>query len=237
MEEILKVKNITKNFGSIRAVSNIDFHLNKGEIVGLIGPNGAGKSTFLNIISGILQPDNGKIFFKGEDITNIKPYKICRKGIVKTSQIIQPLTKLTVFENIYIASIFGGNIAAKKATEFCEKILKFTNLEKIKMKKSNELSLPERKRLEFARALATKPEIILLDENMSGLSSGEIDEALKLIKNINKMGITIVVVEHIMKVIKNLCSRIVVFNYGEKIADGTLEQVFNDSRVEKAYFG
>jgi branched-chain amino acid transport system ATP-binding protein len=237
MEKILEIKNLTKNFGSLKAVSKVNLDVLKGEILGLIGPNGAGKSTFLNLLTGSITPDSGKILFKKRNITGEKPYKICRMGIAKTSQLVQPFTRLTVFENVFLAATYGAGLSSEKAENFANEILKFTSLYKIKDKLSDKLSVPERKKLELSRALATEPEILLLDENMSGLTVKEIEEALDLIKEINSRGISIVVVEHVMKVIKSISKRIVVLNYGEKIADGLPDEVFNSKEVEKAYFG
>jgi branched-chain amino acid transport system ATP-binding protein len=237
MEKILETNKIVKNFGALRAVSEVDFHLAKGEILGLIGPNGAGKSTLLNIVAGIIQPTSGEILFKGKNITGKRSHSLCKLGIVKTSQIVQPFTQLTLFQNIYLAAIFGGRETSVKATDTANKLLEFTKLFHLKNNLANELSVPQRRRLEFARALATSPEILLLDENMAGLTPKEIDDSLQLIREINSRGISIIIVEHIMRAVKGVSHRIVVLNYGEKIADGEPDKVLENEEVQKAYFG
>ncbi len=237
MEKILEANKVVKNFGALRAVSEVDFHLLKGEILGLIGPNGAGKSTLLNIMAGIISPSSGKIFYKGKDVTGKKSYSLCKLGIVKTAQIVQPFTKLTLFENIYLAAIFGGKKNSKDATNIANELLEFSGLFSLKNNLANELSVPQRRRLEFARALATSPEVLLLDENMAGLTPKEIDDFLLLIKKINSKGISIIIVEHIMRAVKGVSHRIIVLNYGEKIADGEPDKVLENEEVQRAYFG
>ena len=219
------------------AVANVNIEVEKGEVLGLIGPNGAGKSTLLNIIAGVFPPSKGKIIFKEMDITGKKANEICKLGIAKTSQIVKPFTKLTVFENVYLGAVYGAGLTKKKAIEKTEEIIEFTKLNKYKNKLADSLSVPERRKLEFARALATEPQILLLDENMAGLTPKEIDDSLDLIREINSNGITIIIVEHIMRAVLGVAKRIVVLNYGEKIADGKPEEVLNDKRVLEAYFG
>ena len=237
MEKILETKNLTKSFGALKAVDSVSISLYKGEILGLIGPNGAGKSTFLKLITGIIKPDYGKIFLKNKNITNLKPYKICRLGIAKTSQIVKPFTNLTIFENIYLAAINGGNFSSSIAKNYTYEILEFVGLYPLKEKIANEINLLEKKKLELARALATNPDVLLLDENMSGLTSKEIEEALITIRKINEKGISIIIVEHIMKIIKSLSNRIIVLNFGKKIADDLPESICNNREVLEAYFG
>jgi len=237
MEKIFEAKGIVKNFGALTAVANVDISMSRGEIIGLIGPNGAGKSTFLNIIAGILQPTEGKIFFKGNDITFGKADKICKLGIVKTAQIVQPFTKLSLFQNVYLAAVYGGGLSKREAIDKTEELLEFTKLFSLQNKLANELSVPQRRRLEFARALATLPEILLLDENMAGLTPREIDDSLELIREINAKNVSIIIVEHIMRAVVGVAKRIVVLNYGEKIADGETDRVLNDKKVLEAYFG
>ncbi len=237
MEKIFEAKGIVKNFGALTAVANVDIELRRGEILGLIGPNGAGKSTFLNIIAGILPPSEGKIFFKGNDITFNKSDKICKLGIVKTAQIVQPFTKLTLFENIYLGAVYGGGLSKGEAIDKTDELLDFTKLYSLRNNLANELSVPQRRRLEFARALATLPEILLLDENMAGLTPREIDDSLELIKEINSKNVSIIIVEHIMRAVVGVAKRIAVLNYGEKIADGDTSVVLNDKEVQEAYFG
>ena len=237
MEIFFQTKKLTKSFGALVAVMEVDFSLKKGEIVGLIGPNGAGKSTFLNVVAGILRPTSGEIIFKDKNITGKKAHYICRLGIVKTAQIVQPFTKLTLLENVYLGAVYGGGKSHKEAMKISEEILEFVGLGNLKKNLASELSVPQRRRLEFARALATEPEILLLDENMAGLTPKEIDDMLELIREINRKGITIVVVEHVMRAVMGVAERIVVLNYGEKIAEGEPEIVMNNPEVQKAYFG
>ncbi len=237
MEIFFETKKLTKFFGSIKAVYNVDLKLKKGEIVGLIGPNGAGKTTFLNIITGVHPPTSGKIIFKNRNITNLKPHKICRLGIVKTSQIPNPFLNLTLIENVFLAATYGGGSSKKQALIKSEKILEFVGLKENKDKLASQLNISERRRLELARALATNPEILLLDESMAGLTLNEIEIMMKLIKEINKSGVAVIFVEHIIKIVLKLANRLIFFNNGEKILEGDPEIVINSKIVKKAYFG
>jgi len=237
MDIFFETKELTKSFESLTALNRIDFKLEKGEIVGLIGPNGAGKSTFLNVIAGLLKADSGKIIFKNRDITNKKAHEICHIGIVKTSQIVKPFTNLTLLENVYLASIYGAKRDKIYALNKANELLEFFNLYSVKDYYASQLNIHQRRRLEFARALATEPEIILLDECMAGLLPGEIEEMIEIIKEIHRWGVTVVIVEHILKAVMDVAGRVVVFNYGEKIADGEPDKVLNSPDVQKAYFG
>lgn len=237
MEIFFETRRLTKYFESLVAVNKVDFKLKKGEIVGLIGPNGAGKSTFLNIIAGLLKADSGRVIFKNREITNRKAHEICRIGIVKTSQIVKPFTNLKVIENVYLASIYGAKRDKKYALKKAYELLEFFNLDSKKNYYAFQLNIQQRRRLEFARALATEPKIILLDECMAGLLPGEMDEMINIIKEINKQGITVVIVEHNIKAVLSVAKRVVVLNYGEKIADGPSEEVLNNPAVQEAYLG
>ncbi len=237
MEIFFETRRLTKYFESLVAVNKVDFKLKKGEIVGLIGPNGAGKSTFLNIIAGLLKADSGRVIFKNREITNRKAHEICRIGIVKTSQIVKPFTNLKVIENVYLASIYGAKRDKKYALKKAYELLEFFNLDSKKNYYAFQLNIQQRRRLEFARALATEPKIILLDECMAGLLPGEMDEMISIIKEINKQGITVVIVEHNIKAVLSVAKRVVVLNYGEKIADGPSEEVLNNPAVQEAYLG
>jgi len=233
---LLEMKKVKKAFGGLIAISNVDIYLEKGEILGMIGPNGAGKTTIFNIISGFYQCDEGKIRFKGEDITNCSPDEICKKGIARTFQVVKPFTNLTVLQNVMIGAlnrVKDVSEARKTALE----ILKYTMLDKRTDQLAGNLSTPERKRLELAKALATKPDLILLDEVAAGLNAKETKEVIRLIHDINKKGITIFVIEHVMKAIMNLSHRIVVLNNGEKISSGTPLEISKDQKVIKAYLG
>ncbi len=233
---LLEVKGLTRNFAGLRAVKNVDFHLKEGEILGLIGPNGAGKTTIFNMISGFLKPTKGDIFFNGEKITGLPPAKICHLGVTRTFQIVKPLPQLTVLENVMVG-VFAKVADTQGAMKEAIKILEFTGQLHQKEVKAGSLPLGDRKRLEISRALATRPKVLLLDECMSGLNPHEISEAIQLIGKIRQKGITLVVIEHVMKAMMSISDRIVVINHGEKIMEGTPEQVTNDPEVIKAYLG
>jgi branched-chain amino acid transport system ATP-binding protein len=245
--------HLTKMFGGLYAVNDVDFDLKSGEIVGLIGPNGAGKTTLINLLSGFMAPDRGKVIFLDRDITGMKPHMINGIGISRTFQIMKTFPKLTVLDNVRSAlvdrkdrSAFGlalecfkraakqsGRIEEEKAAD----LLNFVGLYAFRNQLAENLPYAYCKRLEIARCLATKPKVLLLDEPSSGLNSREINDQIGLIKKINGMGISIMIIEHVMKVIMNISNRIIVFNYGEKIADGSPDEIYTDQRVIDAYLG
>jgi branched-chain amino acid transport system ATP-binding protein len=236
---IIEVQHITKRFKGLTAVKDVSFSIREGAITGMIGPNGAGKSTTFNMICGYYPPTEGKIFFRGEDITNKKAYDYTNMKIARTFQIMKPLKNLSVLENV-VASCYFGHAAAKNQREARERamdILQFTGLFEKRHVLSKDMGTPDQKRLEMARALATKPELLFLDENMAGLNPAETEAAIELIREINKSGVTIFLIEHIMQAVVSLCEEVIVLHHGEKIAEGTPEQVMNDPLVMEVYLG
>ena len=237
---LLEVKGVMKFFGGISALNSVDFQIDRGEIVGLIGPNGAGKTTLFNVISGVHRPEKGEIRFNGENITGMKPHIIAAKGIARTFQITQSFGMMSVFENILTGAVFGNEKRAslKDASKEVERVLKMTQLEEKALVKAESLTAPEARKLEFARAIAARPDLILLDEVMAGLRPAEIEESIKLVMKVrDELGITIFMVEHIMKTIMKISDRIVVLEYGRQIAKGTPKEVSEDADVIKAYLG
>jgi len=233
---LLEVKNLTKAFGGLKAVNNVTFHVNAGEILGLIGPNGSGKTTIFNCINNFYAINSGDILFNGKSIKGLKTYKICRLGIGRTFQVVKPLSRMTVLDNI-TASALCRTDSITEARENACRILEFTGLADQRDKQAKSLPIGGRKRLEIARALATKPELLLLDETAAGLTHAELEEAIKLIQKIRAGGTTILIVEHIMKVVMTISDRIHAINFGQTIAEGTPNEVANNQAVIKAYLG
>jgi branched-chain amino acid transport system ATP-binding protein len=237
---LLKCTEVSKRFGGLQALKKVDLTVNKNEIAGLVGPNGSGKSTLLNLISGVYKPDSGKIFFLDEDISKLPPYVICSKGITKTSQTVQSFPEMTAIENVLTGVLFNGkkNTEKTEALPRARELLEFVGLnqEKFDIPAKN-LNVVELRRVQLAKALATMPKLLLLDELLTGLTPRESDEAIELIKLINKQGVTVLIVEHVMRVIMGLCDRVTVLHHGEKIFEGTPKEVVNDKRVVKVYLG
>lgn len=236
---LLEFRNVTKSFGGLKAVSNVSFAMEHNEIIGLIGPNGAGKSTLFNLVSGMMKPDSGKILFNNLDITCLAPYKICRRGIARTFQLVRTFNRLTTLENVMAGRAYGCIPAEniKQARLEAEQILEITNLSNKRDRSAASLGLFDRKRLEIARALATRPTLLLLDEMFAGLNTSEIDGAIELAKKIRDNGVNLIVVEHVMKVIMGISDRVVVLAVGEKIADCTPKEMACNEHVIKAYLG
>jgi branched-chain amino acid transport system ATP-binding protein len=233
---LLEVKKVSRFFGGLAAVRDVSFDLRQGEILGLIGPNGAGKTTLFNVINGFYAPSRGDVFFKGEKISGLKPYRICRLGIARTFQVVKPLQRMSVHENV-IASAYLRAKDRRQAEEISNETIAFTGLDDDRNVISKGLPLGTRKRLEIARALATQPELLLLDESFAGLNPTELNASIEIIRKIKEKGITIMIIEHHMKVIMAISDRIVVLNYGEKIAEGTPQEIRNNALVVEAYLG
>lgn len=233
---LLKISNLRKHFGGLTAVNDVDLTIEEGEIVGLIGPNGAGKTTIFNLISGYLYPDAGNIFFKGENIVGLKPNQICRKGIGRTFQIVKPFSGLSVIKNVMIGA-FNKTDRPEVSEERSLQILDFLGLLDKKDFSIGSLTIADRKRLELAKSLATQPQLLLLDEVAAGLNPKEIEDMIVILRKINEKGITLLIIEHVLKAIASLADRTVVVNYGVKISEGRPREVFKDPSVVKAYLG
>jgi branched-chain amino acid transport system ATP-binding protein len=238
VSSILQLNNVSKAFGGIKAVTNVSFSIKEGEIIGLIGPNGAGKTTLVNLITGVHKLSTGNMTFLGKDITKYKPYMSARIGLARTFQVVQPFPEMTVFENVLAGALFGsarGTYA--EATELTEKELDFVGLSEFVDAPASALTLPNRKKLELAKSLAMAPKILFLDEVNAGLNSGEIEGALNLIRKISDRGITILIIEHLMKVLLNVAERVLVIHHGEMLAEGSAKEIIEDERVIEAYLG
>ena len=236
---VLKIEGLCKSFGGLMAIRDVGFQVQEGEIIGLIGPNGSGKTTALNLITGFLKPDTGTITFRGENITGLTRYRTCQKGIARTFQLIKPFLDFTALQNVMVGRVYGHEpssslkVAARESREILDQVGLGDKAEVL----AKDLSLMQRKRLELARALATRPYLLLLDELMAGLNPGEADEACCLIKRIRDSKITIVVVEHIVKAICDLSDRVIVLNMGEKIAEGSADEIVHNPHVIEVYLG
>jgi branched-chain amino acid transport system ATP-binding protein len=234
--DLLEVKRVSMLFGGLAALNDVSFGVGKGEILGLIGPNGAGKTTVFNVVNGFCRPTKGEVFFKDSKISALEPHQICRLGIARTFQVVKPLRRMSVFDNV-VASAFLRAGSKARAEEIASETIGFTGLMDDRDVISKGLPLGKRKKLEISRALATQPELLLLDESFAGLNPHELDESIEIIKNIRARGITIMIIEHHMKVIMSISDRIVVLNYGEKIAEGTPGEITRDPLVVEAYLG
>jgi len=233
---LIEAEKVTKKFGGLMALRDVSFYINRGEILGLIGPNGAGKTTLFNAVAGVFRPESGRIRLNGEEITGLPPFELSLRGIARTFQITKPFLNITVLDNMMVGALSKEkNLEAGKKISL--EVLEFVGLASKKDLMAAKLTLEDRKRLELARALATKPRLLLLDEVMAGLNPKEMEDTLKLIRKVHAEGMTIFVVEHVMKAIMSVSHRIMVLHHGEKIAEGSPNEVVQNQKVVDAYLG
>jgi len=238
MTILISLQGVSKKFGGLQALTNVTFDLPEGQILGLIGPNGAGKTTLFNAINGVYPPEEGRIIFRDKDVTRMRPYDHARLGMARTHQIVQPLNDLSVRENVMAGACFGhehhGLISAAK---IADEVLGFVELAPKANQLAGSLNVAQKKRLELARALAARPYLLLLDEVLAGLNPTEIDNMVQIVLKIREQGITIVMIEHVMKAVMNVSDRIMVLDYGEQIAEGSPETISKNEKVIEAYLG
>jgi len=234
---ILELKSVSRVYDGIRAVNDVNLTFFPGEIVGLIGPNGAGKTTLVNLISGFVPVSSGEVVYNGRSLKGAKPHEVARGGIARTFQIVQPFAEMTVLENVMAGALYAANLGLSDARELAWQCLQFTKLDRFAESPAAQLALANRKRLELAKSLAMLPKVLMLDEVNAGLNSSEIDQAIGMIREIAARGITIIVIEHLMRVVRELAERAVVLHHGEVVCTGPTDAVFNDPQVIEAYLG
>ncbi len=238
MTALLSMQGVTKRFGGVAALNAVSFDVAAGEILGVIGPNGAGKTTLLNCVSGIYRPDSGAISFDGREIGGLAPHRIARLGIGRTFQVVKPFASMTVRENAAVGALFGtSRLPPGRAFAAADEVLELVGMADKAALPVVSLTIPDRKRLEVARALATSPRLLLLDEVMAGLNAVEVDEALEMVRTVHRSGVTIVLIEHVMRVVVGVCERVVVLHFGQTLAEGAPDEVLRDTRVVEAYLG
>jgi branched-chain amino acid transport system ATP-binding protein len=238
MTPLLSIQGVSKHFGGLQALLNVTFDLPEGQILGLIGPNGAGKTTLFNAINGVYPPEEGRIIFRDKDVTRIKTYQHARMGMARTHQIVQPLNDLSVRENVMVGACFGRqNMGLAQASVVADEVLEFVGLAARADQLAGSLNVAQKKRLEMARALASRPYLLLLDEVLAGLNSSEIEAMTETVLSIREQGITIIMIEHVMKAVMKVSDRIIVLDYGQQIAEGTPEEIANHPKVIEAYLG
>jgi branched-chain amino acid transport system ATP-binding protein len=237
---MLQVEEVSKRFGGLQALKNVNLTVKENSIAGLVGPNGSGKSTLLNLISGVYKPDSGKILFNGEDISKLAPHVICSRGITKTAQTVQSFPDMTATENVQISVLFNEKKSSAKvdAISRSHELLEFVGIGKEKFEvPAKSLNVIELRRIQLAKALATNPKMLLLDELLTGLTPKECDQAIDIVKQINKQGVTVLIVEHVMRVIMGLCDTVTVLQHGEKICEGSPKEVVCNENVVNVYLG
>ncbi|HEX9838492.1 MAG TPA: ABC transporter ATP-binding protein [Anaerolineales bacterium] len=238
MTILLSLQGVTKRFGGLQALTKVTFDLPEGQILGLIGPNGAGKTTLFNTINGVYPPEEGRVIFRDKDVTRARPYDHARLGMARTHQIVQPLNELSVRENVMVGACFGHeNQNLTNSSAIADEVLEFVGLAMRSDQLAASLNVAQKKRLEMARALAARPYLLLLDEVLAGLNSSEIDNMVQTVLKIREQGITIIMIEHVMKAVMNVSDRIIVLDYGEQIAEGNPETIAKDQKVIEAYLG
>jgi branched-chain amino acid transport system ATP-binding protein len=238
VNDLLEVRGVSKRFGGLLAVSDVSFSIREGEILGLIGPNGAGKTTLFNVVNGVYKPDKGSISFADTDITGLPPNKVVKTGLARTHQIVKPLNSLSVLDNVTVGACFGReSLGLNAARERAREVLKRVGLEERAESSARSLTLAGKKRLEVARALAAKPTLLLLDEVLAGLNPTEVEQMIDLVRKIRDEGVAVFMIEHVMQAIMKLSDRIVVLNFGQKLAEGTPMQIAGDPQVIEAYLG